>query len=73
MNIKSIKVSKQPTKDEINKIIELDLDCLVIIHKVELRLFLLGRNGLYNDIIDSLYEKTSKFFLLIIFNILFFP
>jgi hypothetical protein len=36
------------------------LDCLVIIHKIELRTLLLGVNGYYNLLISTFYKQLSK-------------
>ena len=42
-----------------------NLDFLIIIHKVEGRLFLLGRNGFYNKVCDQMLNKTNIFFILL--------
>lgn len=37
-------------------------DVILVVHKIELRTFLLGRNGLYNNLFETLYSKLSKSF-----------
>ena len=46
------KVLKQEKSDEI--------DCAYIIHKNEGRLFLLGRNGYYNKLIEDIFPKLCN-------------
>jgi hypothetical protein len=37
-----------------------EIDCAYIIHKNEGRLFLLGRNGYYNKLVEDLFPKLCK-------------
>lgn len=63
IDIISLKINKE-NKDDAKAILDIHkkerLDCLAIIHKVELRTFLIGKNGYYNIIVNSTYKELSK-------------
>lgn len=70
--LKQTKESLQNSKIFIKDIpTNITLDFLFIIHKVEGRLFLLGRNGFYNNVCESLCSKLNNniFFFLLYKNI----
>lgn len=65
MSVNTLKIGKESKEDV--KRLNLDLekgivyDSMVIVHKIDLRTFLLGKNGFYNLITNHMYKKCSKF------------
>lgn len=56
--IKIVKIYKD--QGDFNDLLKENFDVVIIAHKIELRTFLLGRNGLYNKLVDCIYQALSN-------------
>lgn len=63
INIIKKRISKE-NKVDVKEIETLNPDLLIIIHKIDLRTLLVGKNGFYNLIINDLYTSLSKALLI---------
>lgn len=64
-----LKQTKESLQNFKSKDAPMNLDIIFIIHKVEGRLFLLGRNGFYNKVCEQMNSKSNIYFILLYKNI----
>lgn len=71
LNVNITKIKKEKNNLDIFEAKKKQFDFTFIIHKIEGRLFLLGKNGFYNKIVEELRRKINRniFFILVFQNI----